>query len=183
MTIAPHSQTTTTTEAFDDAATAVEKLPPGHVTLTVEPGHQGHIPPSHDPNRPDLSFPFETTDTQRGGFTDEYRITSKTGYITADLALRPVPSHYHTLPAVLADPEKAIRLKQVKLVTWYENDPEDPRNWSKAYKWCMYLLTVYVILLTPLFVRYHLRMRAVSGFYRVRDRYHCWRLWRGHEGI
>ena len=136
MTIAPHSQTTTTTEAFDDAATAVEKHPSGHVTLTVEPGHQGHFPPSHDPNRPDLSFPFETTDTQRGGFTDEYRITSKTGYITADLALPPVPSHYHTLPAVLADPEKAIRLKQVKLVTWYENDPEDPRNWSKAYKWC-----------------------------------------------
>ncbi|RDX39588.1 MFS general substrate transporter, partial [Lentinus brumalis] len=23
----------------------------------------------------------------------------------------------------------------VKLVTWLENDPEDPRNWSNAYKW------------------------------------------------
>ncbi|RDX39687.1 hypothetical protein OH76DRAFT_1367272, partial [Lentinus brumalis] len=94
-----------------------------------------HLPPSHDPDRPDISFPFTTTDTERGGFTDEYRTTTKTGYITADLALRPVPSHLHRLPHVLADPEKALRLKQVKLVTWLENDPEDPRNWSNAYKW------------------------------------------------
>ncbi|KAL7283861.1 hypothetical protein ACG7TL_003301 [Trametes sanguinea] len=134
MAATPHSETTTV-EAFDDTATAVEKPAPGHVRLSVGPGEHGHNPPSHDPDRPDLSFPFQTTDIDRAGFTDEYRVTSKTGYITADLALRPVPSHYHKLPAVLADPEKALRLKQVKLVTWYENDPEDPRTWKNAYKW------------------------------------------------
>ena len=114
---------------------------PGHVGFSPNPDSRthDHIPAAHDPARPDLSFPFATTDTELGGFTDEYRTTSKTGYITADLALRPVPSHIHRLPAVLADPEKALRLKQVKLVTWLENDPEDPRNWSNAYKWCTYL--------------------------------------------
>ncbi|TFK91081.1 MFS general substrate transporter [Polyporus arcularius HHB13444] len=108
-----------------------------HVVLSpsADARPHDHIPASHDPDRPDLSFPFTTTDTERGGFTDEYRTTTKTGYITADLALRPVPSHLHRLPHVLADPEKALRLKQVKLVTWLENDPEDPRNWSNAYKW------------------------------------------------
>ncbi|EIW51893.1 MFS general substrate transporter [Trametes versicolor FP-101664 SS1] len=127
---------TAAVEAFDDdAATAVEKHAPGHVQLPLAPGSHPHNPASHDPDRPDISFPFQTTNTVEGGFTDEYRVTSKTGYITADLALRPVPSRYHKLPAVLADPEKAFRLKQVKLVTWYENDPEDPRNWKNAYKW------------------------------------------------
>lgn len=113
-----------------------------HVAFSPSPDpapHNGtpvHVPQSHDPARPDLSFPFQTTDTEQAGFTDEYRVTSKTGYISADLALRPVPSHLHKLPHVLADPEKALRLKEVRLVTWMENDPEDPRNWSAAYKWC-----------------------------------------------
>jgi hypothetical protein len=37
---------------------------------------------------------------------------------------------------VLKDEEKAQTLKEVELVTWKENDPEDPRQWSKAYRWC-----------------------------------------------
>ncbi|KZT02366.1 MFS general substrate transporter [Laetiporus sulphureus 93-53] len=90
---------------------------------------------THDRTRADLSFPFTTTDVERGGFTDEYRTTSKTGYMQADLALRPIPTHVSELPGALRDPEKAAQLKDMKLVTWLPNDPEDPRNWSDLYRW------------------------------------------------
>ncbi|KAI0075274.1 MFS general substrate transporter [Panus rudis PR-1116 ss-1] len=91
--------------------------------------------PHHDPNLPDLSFPFETTNLDEGGYTDEYRVVSATGLIPADKALRPIPSHVSQPPTALRDPEKAQRLKEVKLVTFLENDPEDPRNYSNLYKW------------------------------------------------
>lgn len=168
---------TAAVEAFDDdAATAVEKHAPGHVQLPLAPGSHPHNPASHDPDRPDISFPFQTTNTVEGGFTDEYRVTSKTGYITADLALRPVPSRYHKLPAVLADPEKAFRLKQVKLVTWYENDPEDPRNWKNAYKWCEYPLHLSLAVgqsLTCLRRRYHVRLRTLGRGDCFRHGHYC----------
>ncbi len=108
------------------------------LTLTRTRTHE-----SHDEGRPDISFPFGTTDTNRGGFTNEYRAVSHTGFLPADLALRPVPSHVYRLPQALADPEKARELKQMKLVTWKEGDPEDPRNWSALYRWCT--STFYVI--------------------------------------
>lgn len=118
---------------------------PGHITFTDSTqGTHGlaltrtRTHDSHNDNRPDLSFPFATTDLNRGGFTDEYRAVSESGFMPADLALRPVPSHVYRLPQALADPEKARELKQMKLVTWKEADPEDPRNWSNAYRWCAY---------------------------------------------
>lgn len=93
-------------------------------------------PVTHDAARADLSFPFETTDVDRGGMTDEYRVASKTGFVPADTALRPIPTHVSVIPGALRDPEKAAALKDMKLVTWLENDPEDPRNWSSLYRWC-----------------------------------------------
>lgn len=98
-----------------------------------------HPGPHHDPNSPDLSFPFATTNVQEGGMTDEYRLVSSTGLISADTALRPIPSHVSQPPNALRDPEKAKHLKDIKLVTWLENDPEDPRNYSNAYKWCKFV--------------------------------------------
>ncbi|OBZ65999.1 hypothetical protein A0H81_14041 [Grifola frondosa] len=101
-----------------------------HVAFLANQDFHDRQPTVHDPERADLSFPFQTTDTALAGFTDEYRTVSKTGYISANLALRPIPSHVLRLPAVLQDPEKAMQLKEVKLVTWLPNDPEDPRNWK-----------------------------------------------------
>lgn len=92
----------------------------------------------HDPNRPDLSFPFQSTKIEEGGFTDEYRTVSRTGYIHADTALRPIPSHTSITPAALRDPEKARELHNKKLVTFVPDDPEDPRNHANWYKWCKY---------------------------------------------
>lgn len=128
------SQSETATLAVpEDTHTFNEHRHPTFVPQTREA--ERVTPPTHDSTRPDLSFPFETTDIERGGFTDEYRTTTRTGYVPADTALRPIPSHVSTLPGALRDAEKAGTLKDTQLVTWLENDPEDPRNWSKLYRW------------------------------------------------
>ncbi|RPD67408.1 MFS general substrate transporter [Lentinus tigrinus ALCF2SS1-6] len=111
-----------------------------NLTLTRTRTHE-----SHDDNRPDMSFPFGTTDLNRGGFTNEYRAVSDTGFLPADLALRPVPSHIYRLPQALADPEKARELKQMKLVTWKEGDAEDPRNWSNLYRWYITIICAIAV--------------------------------------
>ena len=109
-------------------------LPPGvdhthgqNLTLTRTRTHD-----SHNETRPDLSFPFGTTDLNRGGFTNEYRAVSESGYMPADLALRPVPSRIYRLPQALSDPEKVRELKQMKLVTWKEDDPEEEERQRRA---------------------------------------------------
>ena len=116
----------------------------GHHSYHTKPA-EGHVldeasapqePPSHDPNAPDPSFPFASTNIAQGGMTDEYRVVSPTGMISGDKALRPIPSNHSVTPPVLRDPEMARELKNVKLVTFVPNDPEDPRTWSKLYKWC-----------------------------------------------
>ena len=90
----------------------------------------------HDPNRPDLSFPFQTTNIDQGGFTDEYRMVTKEGYVPAELALRPIPSHHSVTPPALRDPEKHRDISDKKLVTFVPDDPEDPRNHPNWFKWC-----------------------------------------------
>ena len=99
--------------------------------------HDPHLS-HHDPNRPDLSFPFQSTNIQQGGFTDEYRAVTRSGFINASHALRPIPTHHSTTPAALLDPEKARALKHTKLVTFVPDDPEDPRNYSNCFKWCKF---------------------------------------------
>ncbi|KAI0682794.1 MFS general substrate transporter [Cytidiella melzeri] len=102
--------------------------------------------PTHDPNAVDLSFPFQSTNIDEGGFTDEYRVLSKTGFIPADKALHPIPSHLpnHT-PHVYEDPEKARALKDVQLVTFVPNDLEDPRNHSKLYRWWITFICAFSV--------------------------------------
>jgi hypothetical protein len=91
--------------------------------------------PTHDDARADISFPALTTDLARAGYTSEYRAVAPTGLVRADTALQPIPTRLSRVPTVLADKEQARALKDVQLVTWKDGDPEDPRNWSKAYKW------------------------------------------------
>lgn len=82
---------------------------------------------SHDDHHGDLSRPTHA-------FTDEARGVSKTGLVKFVSALTPV---HESLPDLFKDPEKAQDYRKLYLVTWLENDPEDPRNWSKAWRWCM----------------------------------------------
>jgi hypothetical protein len=93
-------------------------------------------------SRPDLSFPGITTDTARGGFSEEYRLKTGEGYIRGDApaelgGLRRSISRVPTERAKFVgdDPEKARRLKEVKLVTWKADDKEDPRSWSSLWRW------------------------------------------------
>jgi multidrug resistance protein len=102
--------------------------------------HEAHgfapLTPVHNPNAADLSFPSQTTNTHEAGFTDEYRAITRKGTIPADKALKPIPSRATgPVPPVLQDAEKALALKDVQLVTWKENDPEDPRQWSNLFRW------------------------------------------------
>ncbi|ODN73705.1 hypothetical protein, variant [Cryptococcus amylolentus CBS 6039] len=89
---------------------------------------------------PDLAFPYLTTDISRGGITEEYRVETREGYIPMDdpeRGLQPARSRASTLHGdqfVLHDKEKG-GMGDKKLVTWLENDPENPRNWSKLYRW------------------------------------------------
>ncbi|TBU45176.1 MFS general substrate transporter [Dichomitus squalens] len=143
----PHSETSTIAVP-EEARHASQTKPdsathPPHITLPEGGRNEDHrlrltrtrTHESHDDRRPDISFPFQTTNIPLGGLTDEYRVITDTGYLPADLALRPVPSHVFRLPQALADPEKARALKEMKLVTWKEDDAEDPRNWSNLYRW------------------------------------------------
>ena len=118
-----------------------EKKQPAPSERSIDDGGEAPMPmtPSmHDPNGPDLSFPFQSTNIEEGGFTEEYRVVSRTGYVPADRALIPIPSHLPQFPPAVTDPEKARELKDVKLVTFVPNDPQDPRNHPKWYKWCKY---------------------------------------------
>lgn len=83
---------------------------------------------THDSTRADLSRPLHAA-------TDEARAVSKAGYVKFEAALQPVMD---TLPeghVVIDDPEKAKRVKDLYLVTWLPDDPEDPRNWSTTWRW------------------------------------------------
>ncbi|KAF7799594.1 hypothetical protein EIP86_010832 [Pleurotus ostreatoroseus] len=119
--------------ATSTVAGSEEPKPQPSGTHTPEERQEGEAP--YDPTTPDPSFPFQSTNIEEGGFTNEYRTVSRTGFIPASTALRPIPSHKEVLPAALQDPEKAQRLKDVKLVTFVPDDPENPLNYARWYKW------------------------------------------------
>lgn len=138
-------------------------------TLHNSPGVSAHLhrAPTHDSERVDLSFPSQTTDVARAGFTDEYRATTRTGLIRADTALRPIPSRASATPTVLVGDVEKNRLKDVRFVTWRDSDPEDPRNWSNAYRW-------YITLVASLAVVQVAFASAVvtGGFAEIEETFH-----------
>lgn len=105
-----------------------------HASVETLTPLQPTVSRTHDPNAPDLSFPFRA----QAGMTTEYRTISRTGVISGDLAFQRVPSEHAELPPPIRDAEKGRNLKELKLVTFVPNDPEDPRNFSRWYKWCKY---------------------------------------------
>ncbi|GAA6004061.1 hypothetical protein JCM10207_006538, partial [Rhodosporidiobolus poonsookiae] len=102
------------------------------------------------PPEEELTFPQLT---QAGPHTDAYLEESVTGLVLAKEAEAPVspaasqytrPHHgsQSTLvsPTTKSDPEKGVKEVDAKLVTFKENDPENPRNWSHRSKWLQILL-------------------------------------------
>lgn len=74
-----------------------------------------------DPNL-DVNLPYRTL--SRDANFDEFRVESHTGTIQGPVAPQP------NAPAGGAGEEK-----HYQLVTFTPDDPENPKNWSKAYKW------------------------------------------------
>ncbi|PBK67153.1 MFS general substrate transporter [Armillaria solidipes] len=91
---------------------------------------------SHDSTRADLSRPSRSV-------TQEGRDVSHKGYVKFESALQPV---HEGLPDLLKDPEKARTIKDLYLVTWLENDPEDPRNWSPVWRWYLTLVSALAVI-------------------------------------
>ncbi|GAA6049248.1 hypothetical protein JCM3770_005904 [Rhodotorula araucariae] len=88
--------------------------------------------------------------TQRGTHTDAYLEETRTGLVLASEAAADFPvstsasrsrsrsqatlvSSPQAAKGAAGDPEKGV--VDAKLVTWVENDPENPRNWSNRKKW------------------------------------------------
>lgn len=79
-------------------------------------------PPPHELDPMDaINLPYRTVTVEAQDRLREYTEETATG-------LQPVVSMKRTKTGDL-QPEK------YKLVTFVENDPENPKNWSKAYKW------------------------------------------------
>ncbi|KAF4571119.1 hypothetical protein EYR36_001610 [Pleurotus pulmonarius] len=106
-------------------------------TLRDEP----QFPPSHDPNRADLSYPEQTTEVEKFGVSGEYRQTSPTGLVPAPFDVIKGIAEQHTSPVSPSISSLEKGQTSIQLVVWKDNDPEDPRNWSKGYRW--YLTTLF----------------------------------------
>lgn len=86
---------------------------------------------TYDPNL-DVNLPYRTL--SRDANFDEYRVTSHTGTIPGPIE-----------PPSVAGPGNE---KRYQLVTFTPDDPENPKNWSKAYKWyctMVVALTCFVV--------------------------------------
>ncbi|KAK9893138.1 MFS general substrate transporter, partial [Cystobasidium minutum MCA 4210] len=93
------------------------------------------VPPSHDSGHPDLAYPSLTTAISRP--TGEYRETAETGVVSGQELVRQLtqvqPSAARVPTRISAS--DAERLEKLQLVTFKTEDPEDPRQWSNAFKW------------------------------------------------
>lgn len=122
----------------------ITRIPTSTSHRTADFGHplERTVTPASHRAVPDLAFPYLTTDTSRGGLTQEYRVETRAGFISADdvdRGLRPMRSRATTIHGdrfVLHDREKG-GMGDKKLVTFLEGDPQNPRNWSKLYRWGM----------------------------------------------
>lgn len=77
----------------------------------------------YDPNL-DVNLPYQSL--SRDADFDEYRVTNPAGTIPGPVEPPAV--------AQASGGEKGEE-KHYKLVTFTDDDPENPKNWSKAYKW------------------------------------------------
>lgn len=93
--------------------------------MSIPHTHQHHALAGEDA----VNFPEFT---ESGEHTDEYITHNKQGFIApAEELSTPMGS---SPVSTLADHDQEKGL-DIKLVTWKDNDPEDPRSWPKSAKW------------------------------------------------
>ncbi|KAI0937899.1 hypothetical protein AcW1_003935 [Taiwanofungus camphoratus] len=84
----------------------------------------------------DLAYPNVTVSEDPNAKVDEYLAESQAGYIpehiTSPADISRLSSRTETAPSA-TDLEKGA--VDVKLVTFFIDDPENPKNWSKGFKW------------------------------------------------
>jgi len=94
-----------------------------------------------------LNFPATTTSGPQR--TDEYVTETQEGYLSAEEEEPEEGTNASPSPTVVGGGEKQKpspegltlsqsrreKALQVKIVTWKENDPDDPRNWGFKIKW------------------------------------------------
>jgi hypothetical protein len=87
--------------------------------------------------------------TSRGVPTDAYDEVSPTGLVDAreaEAGVHALASRRQSHSTLVgtgshpSDMEKGGKEADVKLVTWLENDPENPYNWGNGKKWCVLFL-------------------------------------------
>ena len=75
-------------------------------------------------------------------------------------------------------------MKQMKLVTWKEDDPEDLRNWSTTYRWCTFRPNwCYLACVLIDSHRHHRRVRHRCRASRICECSHHRRLWRHRSRV
>lgn len=81
-----------------------------------------------------VNYPLRT---ESGPRTDEYVVETAEGYIRPEEEAEqpsPTPTVHAAHDLTPAEREKGL---DIKLVTWKEDDPEDPKNLSRGRKWCV----------------------------------------------
>ncbi|KAF2227843.1 major facilitator superfamily domain-containing protein [Elsinoe ampelina] len=110
-------------DAIDDQVAATGLAPVNGPTLTQS---------STRPTGEDLvNLPFRTL--SHGAQLEEYTEETTTGQILKEVQSR------HT-----------GKLERYELVTWKINDPENPKNWSKAYKWWCTMVVAFTCFVVAL---------------------------------
>lgn len=94
------------------------------------------MPPTHNVQSPDLAYPALTTAISQP--TGEYRETTETGVVSGHDLVRQLtqvqPPQAARVPTRLSTSD-VERLEKLQFVTFKTEDPDDPRQWSNAFKW------------------------------------------------
>ncbi|KAI5463694.1 major facilitator superfamily domain-containing protein [Mariannaea sp. PMI_226] len=133
-----HQPSTTTTRARRRSSTSTSQLHQQQWRLSRELSRKE----TRDPGM-DLGLPYRTLSANAN--MDEYRVEVPTGSIPGPV-IRPAGTMAATAAAPVDGGNKGE--KRYKLVAFTPNDPENPKNWSKAYKWWVTMcvaLTCFVV--------------------------------------
>lgn len=87
---------------------------------------------SPQPPYPDVNYPSHRE--ERPEFPEEYTIETERGLVP-QRTLERIRSNATTTTSKQGDEEKGPDERNIEFITFKTNDPDNPHNWSKLYKW------------------------------------------------
>lgn len=87
--------------------------------------------------------------TESGPRTNEYETATSQGYVQSSTSPSPTPTLAAGTAEKSGQADGIQHVDDIKLVTWRLDDPENPRNWSKARRW-LYTIVVSLMVGTSL---------------------------------